>query len=132
VFPDGELHEVGTVVSVMQQQRIEVRDVESLREHYALTLRNWVANLEHDWDRAVSIVGPNRARVWRLYMAGAALGFEAGRTSIHQVLGVRTADAGASGMPATRASFVLPVSAHGAAAVDGHDLTVDVTGVVRQ
>jgi cyclopropane-fatty-acyl-phospholipid synthase len=132
VFPDGELHEVGTVVSVMQAQRIEVRDVECLREHYAQTLRNWVANLEANWDRAVSIAGPNRARVWRLYMAGAALGFEAGRTSIHQVMGVRMSEVGASGMPRNRSSFVLPASAHGAAAVDAHDLTVDVTGVVRQ
>ena len=132
VFPDGELHEVGTVVSVMQQQRIEVRDVESLREHYALTLRAWVTNLEAEWDKAVSIVGSNRARVWRLYMAGSALGFEAGRTSIHQVLGVRTDEVGSSGMPATRASFVLPESTHGAAAVDAHDLTIDIAGVVRQ
>src|SRR5437588_695158 len=131
VFPDGELHEVGSVVSAMQTQRIEVRDVESLREHYARTLRHWVANLEDSWDAAVSIVGSNRARVWRLYMAGSALGFEAGRTSIHQVLGVRASAVGASGMPLTRASFVLPESTHGAAAVDTHDLAVDVARVVR-
>src|SRR5205085_2720865 len=106
VFPDGELHEVGSVVSAMQRQHLEVRDVESLREHYARTLRHWVANLEAQWDRAVELVGPNRARVWRLYMAGAALGFEAGRTSIHQVLGVRTTSEGASGMPRTRATFL--------------------------
>src|SRR5947207_1310056 len=132
VFPDGELHEVGSVVSAMQTQHIEVRDVESLREHYARTLRQWVANLEDSWDAAVSIVGSNRARVWRLYMAGSALGFEAGRTSIHQVLGVRASSGGDSGMPLTRASFVLPESTHGAAAVDTHDLTVDVARVVRQ
>src|SRR5438067_10644237 len=118
VFPDGELHEVGSVVSAMQAQHIEVRDVESLREHYARTLRTWVANLEDGWDAAVSIVGANRARVWRLYMAGSALGFEAGRTSIHQVLGVRTSSSGASAMPATRASFMLPVTARVDAPVD--------------
>ena len=57
VFPDGELHEVGTVVSVIQQQHLEVRHVESLREHYALTLRAWVANLEAHWDEAVELAG---------------------------------------------------------------------------
>lgn len=102
VFPDGELHEVGVVVSVLQEAGFEVRDVQSLREHYARTLRCWVANLEARWDQAVALVGSGRARVWRLYMAGSALGFEAGRTSIHQVLAVRPDAAGASGMPTVR------------------------------
>jgi cyclopropane-fatty-acyl-phospholipid synthase len=98
VFPDGELHELGTVVSAMQHAGFEVRHVESLREHYALTLRRWVANLEEGWRDAVEQVGSARARVWRLYLAGSALAFEADRTQIHQVLATKTAD-GASGMP---------------------------------
>jgi cyclopropane-fatty-acyl-phospholipid synthase len=99
VFPDGELHEVGRVVSVMQSADFEVRHVESLREHYALTLRHWVANLESNWDEAVEEAGEARARVWRLYMAGSAVNFEAGRTQVHQVLGVPQSDDGTSGMP---------------------------------
>jgi cyclopropane-fatty-acyl-phospholipid synthase len=98
VFPDGELHEVGTVVSAMQQDGFEVRHVESLREHYALTLRAWVANLEAAWDEAVALTTEGRARVWRLYMAASAVGFEAGRIQVHQALGVK-ADGGRSGMP---------------------------------
>jgi len=98
VFPDGELHEVGSVVSTMQGTGFEVRHLESLREHYALTLRSWVRNLEDGWDEAVTEVGPGRARVWRLYMAASALNFEAGRTQVHQVLGVRSDD-GRSGLP---------------------------------
>ena len=108
VFPDGELLEVGRVVTAMQELGFEVRDVEGLREHYGRTLRAWVANLEHRWDEAVSLVGGGRARVWRLYMAASALNFEAGRTCIHQTLGVRPDSRGASGMPATRASWVAP------------------------
>jgi cyclopropane-fatty-acyl-phospholipid synthase len=102
VFPDGELQEVGSVASAMHKQGIEVRDVESLREHYAKTLRAWVANLERNWDRAVDLAGSARARIWRLYAAGSALSFEAGRISIHQVLGVKPGSGGASGMPPTR------------------------------
>jgi len=98
VFPDGELHEVGTVVSAMQHTGFEFRHGESLREHYALTLRQWVRNLEANWDTAVGHAGAGRARVWRLYMAGSAVNFEAGRTEVHQILSVR-ADGGRSGMP---------------------------------
>lgn len=125
VFPDGELLEVGTVVTAAQDAGIEVRDVESLREHYGRTLRHWVANLEAGWDDAVALVGEARARVWRLYMAGSALGFEAGRINIHQVLGVRPGAAGASGMAPTRAGFLTP------AALDLRDLG-SVDGADRQ
>jgi cyclopropane-fatty-acyl-phospholipid synthase len=103
VFPDGELHEVGSVVSTMQGAGFEVRHGEGLREHYGLTLRAWVANLEANWDEAVAEVGAPRARIWRLYMAASALNFEGGRTQIHQVLGVRARD-GLSAMP-LRPSF---------------------------
>jgi cyclopropane-fatty-acyl-phospholipid synthase len=98
VFPDGQLHEVGAVVSRMQQSRLEVRHVESLREHYALTLRAWVGNLQANWDDAVDLVGRGRARVWQLYMAASALNFAEGRTQIHQILAV-PGDRASSGMP---------------------------------
>ena len=98
VFPDGELHEVGTVVAQVQKAGFEARHVESLREHYALTLRAWVRNLEAHWDDAVAEVGAARARVWRLYMAASALNFEANRTQVHHVLAVRP-DGGRSGLP---------------------------------
>ncbi|HYA68076.1 MAG TPA: class I SAM-dependent methyltransferase [Acidimicrobiales bacterium] len=103
VFPDGELHEVGTVVSMMQESGFEVRHLETLREHYALTLRRWVENLESNWDSAVREVGSARARVWRLYMAASAVGFERHRLEVHQALAVRP-DQGRSAMP-LRARF---------------------------
>lgn len=106
VFPDGELHEVGRVVTSMQELGLEVRDVESLREHYAKTLRHWVANLEGSWSEAVALAGPNRARIWRLYLAASALNFEAGRNSVHQVLAVSAGPGGSSGMPATRSGLL--------------------------
>jgi cyclopropane-fatty-acyl-phospholipid synthase len=98
VFPDGELHEVGTVVSAIQRAGFEARHMESIREHYALTLRAWVANLEENWDACVADVGPARARIWRLYMAASAVGFEDNGTQVHQVLATKT-DQGRSGVP---------------------------------
>lgn len=102
VFPDGELVDVAKVIGAMQRAGFEVRDVESLREHYAWTLRAWVRNLEEHWQEAVALVGAARARVWRLYMAGSVNGFDDGGLAIHQVLGVVPEAGGRSGMPRTR------------------------------
>ncbi|MER6716445.1 MULTISPECIES: cyclopropane-fatty-acyl-phospholipid synthase family protein [unclassified Streptomyces] len=99
VFPDGELQPVGSTVTLLERAGFEVRDVESIREHYALTLRQWVARLEADWQRAVRLTSPGRARVWRLYMAASALAFEHNRIGVNQVLAVRTPESGESGMP---------------------------------
>jgi cyclopropane-fatty-acyl-phospholipid synthase len=105
VFPDGELIDVGQSVLAMERAGFEIRDVESLREHYARTLRAWVANLEAGWEEAVRLAGIARARVWRLYMAGAAVSFADGEIAIHQALGVVRGADGSSGMAPTRASF---------------------------
>lgn len=106
VFPDGELIDVADVARGMERAGFEVRDVESLREHYAKTLRHWVSNLERNWEEASSLTSAARARVWRLYMAASVNAFESGGTGIHQVLGVKMEPNGASGMPLTRAAWV--------------------------
>ncbi len=110
VFPDGELIDVGDVVLGMERAGFEVRDVESLREHYGRTLRAWVANLRAGWDRAVGLVGEHRARVWLLYMAASAIGFEDNGLAIHQTLGVVPGADGTSGMPSTRRALIEPVT----------------------
>jgi cyclopropane-fatty-acyl-phospholipid synthase len=99
VFPDGELEAPGHLVSLMHDAGFEVRHEENLREHYAMTLAGWCANLDEHWDEAVAEVGEGTARVWRLYMAGSRLGFERNQIQLHQVLGVRLGANGASGMP---------------------------------
>lgn len=89
VFPDGELHRLAVVVNVLEQAGFEVRDVESLREHYARTLRAWCANLAANREQAVADVGFQRERVWRLYMAASAAVFDSGHISIVQTLAVK-------------------------------------------
>jgi cyclopropane-fatty-acyl-phospholipid synthase len=102
VFPDGELQDLAVTVGGMEQAGLEVRDVETLREHYPLTLRSWLANLEGQFDQAVELVGAERARIWRLYMSGAVSSFEANRISVHQTLAVKTPASGDAGLPLVR------------------------------
>ena len=90
------------MVDVLESAGFEVRDVESLREHYADTLRAWVSNLERHWDEAVALSSQGRARIWQLYTAGSALGFESNRLGLNQVLAVKPTPLGASGFPRTR------------------------------
>jgi cyclopropane-fatty-acyl-phospholipid synthase len=99
VFPDGQLEPIGLLISEMNDAGFEVRHEENLREHYALTLAAWGANLEEHWDDAVAEVGVGRARVWRLYMAASRLGFDRNNIQLHQVLGVKLEPHGASGFP---------------------------------
>jgi cyclopropane-fatty-acyl-phospholipid synthase len=99
VFPDGELEAPGTIIAAMHDHGLELRHTENLREHYALTLREWGANLERHWRQAAAEVGERRARVWRLYMALSRIGFETDRVQIHQMLGVRLDARGCAAMP---------------------------------
>jgi cyclopropane-fatty-acyl-phospholipid synthase len=89
VFPDGELLGPGHILSAIHDNGFEVRHEENLREHYAKTLTAWCTNLDDNWAAAVEEVGEERARVWRLYMAGSRLGFERNNIQLHQVLAVR-------------------------------------------
>lgn len=99
VFPDGELTGSGRIVSEVQDAGLEVLHEENLREHYALTLAGWCANLVEHWDEAVAEVGEGTARVWGLYMAGSRLGFERNEIQLHHVLAVKTDAEGRHDLP---------------------------------
>ncbi|HSA53140.1 MAG TPA: class I SAM-dependent methyltransferase [Yinghuangia sp.] len=112
VFPDGELAPVGTTTALLEEAGFEVRDVEALREHYARTLRAWVANLERNWAEAARLTTIGRARVWRMYMAASALAFEENRIGVNQILAVRTTAAGNAKMPPTRTQWLTCTTAN--------------------
>ena len=83
----------------------EVGDVETVREHFATSLRRWVDYLEHKWVVAVALVGAGRCRVWQLYMSASVNGFDDAGIQIYQTLGVRNHDGGNSDMPRTRTDW---------------------------
>jgi cyclopropane-fatty-acyl-phospholipid synthase len=104
VFPDGELVPIGTTALLGEEAGFEVRDVESLREHYVLTLSHWLRRLEAGREEAVAAADELSYRVWRLYMSGSVHGFQTGRVNVHQTLFVKP-DRGRSGLPLTRTDW---------------------------
>ncbi|MGE5615361.1 MAG: class I SAM-dependent methyltransferase [Bacillota bacterium] len=103
VFPKGELPHLHLVVREMSDQAFEVHDVECLRPHYAKTLEHWSENFERNLQRAIEAADQRTARIWRLYLAGCAYGFEQRWMSIYQVLATRQTKPGRAALPLTRA-----------------------------
>jgi cyclopropane-fatty-acyl-phospholipid synthase len=85
IFPDGELQPVGRVIDHMQRADLDVIDVDALNQHYATTLDHWLDRLVGRWDEAVAEVGLNRARIWKLYLAGSGAAFRARNVQVHQI-----------------------------------------------
>jgi cyclopropane-fatty-acyl-phospholipid synthase len=110
IFPDGELVAVADALRVAERTGFEVRDVENLREHYARTLRAWVANLERNRVAAVAAAGEQSYRAWRLYLAGSAQGFRVGRMGVFQSLLARPRGDGRVELPPTRRDLYAPSS----------------------
>ncbi len=102
VFPDGELLPIYRTLRVAERAGFEIRDVESLREHYALTLQHWVRNLEKNYQKVISIVDEVVYRIWRLYMAGSAYAFSTNQQSVFQTLLVKNREGGMNDLPLTR------------------------------
>lgn len=105
VFPDSDIPPLPIVLQAAESAGFEIRDVENLREHYARTLRHWVTRLESAHDRARQHVNEATFRVWRLYMAGSAVGFARGQLAVYQTLLLRPDSSGNSRLPLTRADW---------------------------
>jgi cyclopropane-fatty-acyl-phospholipid synthase len=96
VFPGGEVPHISRVLYEIAGAGLDILDMEDLRPHYPLTLLHWVRRLERARDNAIKAAGPERYRIWRMYMAGMAYAFDQGWLSVCQVLAQKHI---ASGMP---------------------------------
>jgi cyclopropane-fatty-acyl-phospholipid synthase len=105
IFPGSELTPVGMTTDFMETSGFEVHDVESWREHYALTAKFWCQRLSANQAAAIKLVGPERYRLWVAYLAGASGGFTNGSIKLFQVVATKRASKGLSGMPPTRADL---------------------------
>ena len=89
VAADMHMRPVGETVALLERAGLEVLGVEAMRSHYVRTIRAWLANLEEHEDAAVKVIGAERVRLWRLYLAGGALAFEEGRMGVDQIMAAR-------------------------------------------
>jgi cyclopropane-fatty-acyl-phospholipid synthase len=89
VTADMHMRPVGETVGLLEDAGLEVLGVQALRPHYVRTIRAWLDNLEENLPAVEAIIGQERARMWRLYLAGAALAFEEGRMGVDQILAAR-------------------------------------------
>jgi cyclopropane-fatty-acyl-phospholipid synthase len=105
VFPDGELQPIHDTLAAAEDTGFEVTDLQSLRRHYALTLRHWLRRLEARRGEALAAVDEVTYRVWQLYMAGAAYNFAHGHLTIFQTLLARPDERGNIPLPLTRADL---------------------------
>jgi cyclopropane-fatty-acyl-phospholipid synthase len=104
IFPGGELDHLGMSIANLERHGFEVHDVEGWREHYQRTTRLWWERLEANKAKAAAEIGPERTRMWLLYLAGCSLAFERGGALINQTL-VSKRRKGPSGLPLTRAGL---------------------------
>ncbi|UQX89571.1 cyclopropane-fatty-acyl-phospholipid synthase family protein [Jatrophihabitans telluris] len=109
IAPDMHMRPLSGTLGFLEQAGFEVREVQSLREHYVRTVQCWLDTFESHYDQAVAMVGEEVARVWRLYLVGGALSFEEGRMGVDQILAVRPSAIGESDIPATPQWFTAVV-----------------------
>ncbi len=102
VFPDGDLVTLALEIEAAEAAGFETRDVESLRPHYAATLRRWGRRLDARYDDAVRLTSEATARTWRLFMAASAHAFATGEIGIDQVLFGKPDSTGTVELPLTR------------------------------
>jgi cyclopropane-fatty-acyl-phospholipid synthase len=107
VFPDGELVTLSQAQTAAEAAGFEVRDVENLREHYELTLRHWVEDLQRNEEVVLQFVPETTYRIWLLYMAGSAAAFRRGDIAVYQTL-LAKPDHGACHLPLTRSDWYAP------------------------
>ncbi|WP_243789627.1 cyclopropane-fatty-acyl-phospholipid synthase family protein [Saccharopolyspora gloriosae] len=98
IAADMSMVPVGRTLGRLEQAGLEIRDVQAMREHYTRTVAEWARTLDENWERAVALIGPEQARIWRLYLAGGGLAFEENRMGVDQILAMKTTVDGAGSL----------------------------------
>jgi cyclopropane-fatty-acyl-phospholipid synthase len=105
IFPDGDIQPVTFALEAAEQAHFEIRDVENLREHYALTLQRWFERYEANKQTILDMMGQTNYRLWRIYLAGARWLFVSEFHSVHQSLLYKLDDPTKTQLPLQRSDW---------------------------
>jgi cyclopropane-fatty-acyl-phospholipid synthase len=86
IFPGSYIPSLGEMMNIFEPWKLSVLDVENLRRHYALTLRDWLRRYEAAASQVRAMFDERFVRMWRLYLNGSIAAFECGEMQLFQVL----------------------------------------------
>jgi len=89
IFPGSYAPSLAQMMAIFEPREFSILDVENLRLHYAQTLRHWLARFEQSVERVAQMFDQQFVRMWRLYLAGSVVAFEAGGLQLFQVVFAR-------------------------------------------
>ena len=85
IFPGGYIPAVSEVLSVIEDHKLFVTDIELLRLHYADTLKAWRERFNARRDEARALYDERFCRMWDFYLAGAEAAFRVGGNMVFQI-----------------------------------------------
>lgn len=98
IFPGGYIPALSETVAASEKVRLIATDVETLRLHYAYTLREWYRRCLEHRDAIIALHNERFFRMWTFYLAGATAAFEHGGLCNYQIQFARSRRA----LPLTR------------------------------
>ena len=98
IFPGYHVPSLSQIVTASEKVRLIASDVETLRLHYAYTLRAWLERATAARAQIVAMYDERFFRMWEFYLAGGIVAFESGAACNYQLQYIRGRDA----LPITR------------------------------
>lgn len=98
IFPGGYIPALSETLAASEKYRLIHTDIETLRLHYAKTLREWYKLCEANKDAITAMMDERFYRMWTFYLSGATAAFESGGMGNYQIQFARNRHA----LPITR------------------------------
>jgi len=106
IFPGYHLPSISQMAASTEKFRLITTDIETLRLHYAYTLRHWLQRTQKAKAKIVKLYDERFYRMWEFYLSGGVVAFESGSMCNYQLQYVRDRNA----LPITR-DYIAEVEA---------------------
>jgi len=75
IFPGGYSPALSEVIPAIERAGLFITDIEMLRLHYAMTLREWRRRFKANWAKAAERYDERFCRMWEFYLTGSEVVF---------------------------------------------------------